>query len=75
MHLHPSHLEVQVRDNGKGFDTEAVQPSSHGLAGMRHRVQAAGGRLTISSRIGGGSLVSAVFPYVPTAGTPLIENA
>ena len=71
MHSHPRHVEVQVRDNGKGFDTEAVRPSSHGLSGMRHRVQAAGGRLVISSQVGRGSLVSAVFPLPMNAIVPL----
>ena len=27
----------------------STKPSTHGLAGMRHRVEAAGGRLTVSS--------------------------
>jgi len=45
-----SHVEVEIRDDGKGFDVRTTKPSTHGLAGMRHRVEAAGGRLTVSSR-------------------------
>ena len=42
-----NHVVVEVKDNGKGFDTQHARPSTHGLAGMRHRVEAAGGRLTV----------------------------
>ena len=62
VHSYPTHVAVQVRDDGAGFDPAAVGPASHGLAGMRHRVEAAGGRLTITSRPGNGTLVSAVLP-------------
>ena len=59
-----NHVEVEIRDDGKGFDVNAVRPSTHGLAGMRHRVEAAGGRLTVSSRPGEGTRISAVMPKV-----------
>lgn len=62
IHAYPTHVAVQVRDNGSGFDPAAVRPTSHGLSGMRHRVESAGGRLTITSRPGNGTLVSAVLP-------------
>ncbi|WP_026434721.1 CHASE3 domain-containing protein [Acidovorax sp. JHL-9] len=62
VHNHPTHVTVQVRDDGAGFDPASVGIASHGLAGMRHRVEAAGGRLTITSRPGNGTLVSAVLP-------------
>lgn len=65
VHSHPKHVAVQVRDDGQGFDPASVSPSSHGLAGMRHRVEAAGGRLTITSRPGNGALVSAILPLLP----------
>jgi signal transduction histidine kinase len=53
---------VEVADNGTGFDAQHAQPSTHGLAGMRHRVEAAKGRLTITSRLGQGTLLRAVLP-------------
>ncbi|MCO4095028.1 MAG: histidine kinase [Acidovorax sp.] len=62
VHGYPTHVAVQVRDNGEGFDPATVRPNSHGLSGMRHRVEAAGGRLSITSRPGNGTLVSAVLP-------------
>jgi signal transduction histidine kinase len=54
---------VQVRDDGAGFDVDNVSPDAHGLFGMRHRVEAAGGRLTVTSTPGEGTLVSAVLPH------------
>ncbi|EER58993.1 histidine kinase [Acidovorax delafieldii 2AN] len=62
VHSYPTHVTVQVRDDGAGFDPASVGLTSHGLAGMRHRVEAAGGRLTITSRPDSGTLVSAVLP-------------
>ena len=57
-----SYIAVEVRDDGKGFNAENVAPGSHGLAGMRHRVEAAGGRLTVTSASGTGTQISAVLP-------------
>jgi signal transduction histidine kinase len=57
-----NHVEVDIRDDGKGFDVADIRPSTHGLAGMRHRVEAAGGRLTVSSTPGRGTRISAVLP-------------
>src|SRR3990167_3133048 len=62
VHGYPTHVAVQVRDDGEGFDPATVRPTSHGLSGMRHRVESAGGRLSITSRPGNGTLVSAVLP-------------
>jgi len=67
VHGYPTHVAVQVRDDGVGFDPGSVRPTSHGLAGMRHRVEAAGGRLTLTSRPGNGTLLSAVLPLPRTA--------
>ena len=56
------YITVEVKDNGIGFNLGGVGPKSHGLLGMRHRVEAAGGRLNITSPIGHGTLISAVLP-------------
>jgi signal transduction histidine kinase len=56
------HVEVDVKDDGKGFDAAALRPSTHGLAGMRHRVEAAGGRLTITAQPGKGTRIAAALP-------------
>jgi signal transduction histidine kinase len=54
-----------VQDNGKGFDASRVRGSTHGLVGMRYRVQARGGRLQVSSSPGQGTTVRAVVPASP----------
>ena len=65
VHNYPTYVAVQIQDNGQGFDLATIRPNSHGLAGMRHRVEAAGGRLTINSAPGEGTTVSAVIPTGP----------
>lgn len=62
-----NHVEVEIKDDGKGFDLKAVRRSTHGLAGMRHRVEAAGGRFVVASQPGAGTRVSAVLPKAPVA--------
>lgn len=62
VHNYPTYVAVQIQDNGEGFDLASIRPNSHGLAGMRHRVEAAGGRLTINSAVGEGTTISAVIP-------------
>ena len=53
---------VLVQDNGSGFDAKRVTASSHGLAGMRHRVEAAGGDLRVLATLGGGTVIEACMP-------------
>ncbi|ABE42836.1 sensor histidine kinase [Polaromonas sp. JS666] len=62
LHNFDRYISVEVKDNGKGFRVDSVGPTSHGLAGMRHRVEAAGGRLTVTSTEGSGTRISAVLP-------------
>ncbi|SFM06798.1 Signal transduction histidine kinase [Variovorax sp. OV329] len=57
-----THVHVEVADNGQGFEAQKMKPATHGLAGMRHRVEAAHGRLSISSTPGNGTLLRAVLP-------------
>lgn len=67
LHSFDSYLTVEVKDDGKGFDSTKVGTTSHGLAGMRHRVEAAGGRLTVASSPGEGTRIFAVLPKVAKA--------
>jgi signal transduction histidine kinase len=56
---------VEVRDNGRGFDPAAGHPGHFGLESMRSRASEIGGRLTISSAPGLGTLVRAHAPADP----------
>ena len=62
LHDFDGYITVSVKDDGNGFDTTQIKASGHGLAGMQHRVEAAGGRLSITSAPGQGSTISAVLP-------------
>ena len=55
-------VSVEVQDNGKGFEVDNVATAGHGLAGMRHRVEAAGGKLTVESTKNTGTCISALLP-------------
>lgn len=58
-------VDLEIRDNGKGFDTDAPPPEGHfGSVMMRERALVAGGTFTVSSDIGNGSRVRAHFPRV-----------
>lgn len=61
------HLIIEVTDRGKGFDAEAAAARSEsiGLAGLRERVQLAGGRFEIFSKAGQGTRVQAEIPLPP----------
>ena len=57
-------LGAQVEDRGKGFQPEAAIAgyTTGGLSGMRERAELSGGRLTVESTPGIGTLVAAEFP-------------
>jgi len=55
-------VQVSVRDDGAGFDTTARSAAGHGLAGMRFRVEAEGGSLTLQSAPGKGTLIRVSLP-------------
>jgi signal transduction histidine kinase len=58
-------VQLEVRDDGRGFDTEAKQIEGHfGMVMMRERAQVAGGTFSIQSEIGRGTTVIANFPPV-----------
>ncbi|MBS7661292.1 sensor histidine kinase [Pseudomonas lalucatii] len=64
---HQGLLEIRVRDDGDGFDTEHLAANNHhhrarlGLAGMRYRVESLGGQFHIDSTPEHGTTVSAKF--------------
>ena len=60
----PGAIVLSIRDDGRGFDVEAVSASPQrglGLSSMRERVEALGGRFDLSSG-GSGTLLSARLP-------------
>lgn len=57
---------ISVRDNGCGFDPQTPGSSAHGLLGMRYRVEAEGGQMTLSSAPGQGTVIEARIPVTTT---------
>jgi signal transduction histidine kinase len=53
---------VEIRDNGRGFDPAAGHPGHFGLDSMRSRAAEVGGRVTIASAPGSGTLVRVRVP-------------
>ena len=61
--LRPKGARLVVEDDGVGFDPETAPKEGHfGLAQMRERVQARGGRFLVESRPGEGTRVVAEVP-------------
>jgi signal transduction histidine kinase len=55
-------VTLNVRDDGRGFDVAERVGKGFGITGMHERVAALGGSLTIDSRPGEGTEVSATLP-------------
>ena len=55
-------VQLSVRDDGVGFDSNQHGNSTFGLMGMRFRVEAAGGTLTLTSAPGQGTLLQVTLP-------------
>jgi signal transduction histidine kinase len=53
----PAMLRISVRDDGSGFDVERA--AQRGLLGLRDRVEAQGGALTVTSGRGAGTCLTA----------------
>lgn len=53
------HAVVQVQDDGQGFDPGVTKAGSHGILGMRFRLEACGGTLTVASAPGQGTRITA----------------
>ena len=52
-------LTLEITDDGRG----GADPAGSGLTGLRHRVEALDGALTVTSAEGHGTIIRAVLPY------------
>ncbi len=62
---HPDHYDLRVSDDGIGIAQFKADHLTHGLAGMRHRVRALGGRFNVTTSPGKGTHIHA---WIPRAG-------
>jgi signal transduction histidine kinase len=61
--LDEARVEVRVEDDGKGFDVDAtLSGGGHGLQGMRFRIRACGGDVSVRSSPATGTTVRAWLP-------------
>jgi signal transduction histidine kinase len=68
-------VRLEVADDGRGFDLQAVGAGRHGIAGMQVRVESHGGRLQVHSRPGGGTRIVATVPACDRAPMAADESA
>jgi two-component system sensor histidine kinase UhpB len=64
-------IRVAITDDGPGMQEHSKL--SYGLVGIKERVSAIGGRLTISNKLGEGFAVIAALPVVISATAPTAE--
>jgi len=57
-------VTLEVRDWGIGFDQDSVQENRFGLEGIRERCRILGGKLSIKSKPGEGTVVRVKFPVI-----------
>ena len=62
MQVYEHHIELDIKDDGVGFDLNTRLNASHGFAGMRHRVEALNGSLLVTSSAGRGTNIHVVLP-------------
>jgi signal transduction histidine kinase len=56
---------LDVRDDGRGFDSDARDGSGFGLVAMEHRVRRVAGTVSVESAPGEGAALSASVPAIP----------
>lgn len=58
------YLELEIRDNGRGFNLETVDSLGHyGLLGMRERARLINGKLSVKSKIKQGTQILLKIPF------------
>jgi signal transduction histidine kinase len=64
--LEPDVVRVRIQDDGVGFDQARSKPGSHGIPGMRFRIEQLKGTLSVTSSDGAGTCLDATLPSAPT---------
>jgi ligand-binding sensor domain-containing protein/signal transduction histidine kinase len=54
----PAELQIKIADNGIGFDPNKARTRGNGLTNMRKRLEGIGGRFSITSSPGNGTMVN-----------------
>ena len=76
MQVYDHHVELDVKDDGVGFDLDTRLNASHGFAGMRQRIEALNGTLDVTSAAGRGTHIRVVLPKsMPSVPEPVSTAA
>jgi signal transduction histidine kinase len=65
----PDACVLEIRDDGHGFDAQAIRKTSFGLAGMEERVLMLGGQIEVLSAPGAGTAIKVSLPDRQAAST------
>lgn len=65
-HVVGTHVHLEIRDDGPGFDPASEQPGHFGVTGMRERAILLGGECDLRSRPGHGTTITVRAPITPT---------
>ncbi len=57
LHYHPKKIELQIQDDGSGFDLTQTPAGHYGLAIMKERAESVGATLSITSQPGKGTQI------------------
>lgn len=60
-------IQLDIKDNGRGFDPASLRPGQHGLAGMRFRVESLSGKMSLHSAPGQGVHIAVRLPRQPVS--------
>lgn len=62
LNFEKSAVRLTIRDNGVGFDPQALPKGAFGLIGMRERARLLGGEFAVQSEKGKGTLIQTTIP-------------
>jgi signal transduction histidine kinase len=69
-------LRIEIRDEGVGFDPGALSAAqTGGLSGMRERAIMLGGKFSLESTLGGGTVIEVTLPGVKALGATLVSQS
>jgi signal transduction histidine kinase len=60
----PHQIQLQIQDDGQGFDPQQLSSGGFGLIGMQQRSDRLGGTFTINSQPGQGTEVRVIVPIL-----------
>ena len=84
--LSPTVLQIQIEDDGRGFDSASTsllstparegraRPAGNGLPNLKHRLEAIGGTFVLETRPGGGTKIKMTIPRLPVQTSPNVTR-